>query len=177
MKYAALLRGINVGGNSIIKMADLKNALTECGFIKVSTYIQSGNVIFESEENNSNEILKNIEGCLSTRFSYNSTIILKNFEQLKKIVAEVPGDWNKRSDLRCYVAFIGGQVSIRDIVRDIKLKEGIDFLKAGEGVLYMSTLLSGLTKSSYTKLAALPVYKDISIRNYNTTRKLLTLME
>ena len=55
-------------------------------------------------------------------------------------------------------------------------KEG-DFVKAGEGVLYLSTLLSGLTKSGFTKLAAKSVYKAITIRNHNTAQKLIALME
>ena len=48
-KYIALLRGINVGGNNMIKMADLKAAFERRGFQRVSTYINSGNVLFDSE--------------------------------------------------------------------------------------------------------------------------------
>jgi uncharacterized protein (DUF1697 family) len=177
MKYCAFLRGINVGGKNIIKMTDLKNAFEKCGFLNVRTFIQSGNVIFESGEKNPGDILTRLEGCLLTHFSYNSTIIIKNYEQLKKIIAEVPADWDKRSDLRCYIAFIREQTSTQDILGGIKVKQGVDFLEAGEGVLYMATLLSGLTKSGFTKLVSLPSYKDISIRNYNTTRKILELMK
>jgi uncharacterized protein (DUF1697 family) len=49
-KYLALLRGINVGGNNIIKMVDLKACFEKMGFLDVSTYIQSGNVLFSSPE-------------------------------------------------------------------------------------------------------------------------------
>jgi uncharacterized protein (DUF1697 family) len=177
MKYCALLRGINVGGNNIIKMADLKNAVQDCGFTNVSTYIQSGNLIFESAETNQTDILSRLEACLSAGFSYHSTIVVKNQDELKTVLAEVPDDWVKRSDLRCYIVFLGHHVSIRDIAGKIELKDGIDFIKTGKDVLYMSTLISGLTRSRFTKLVSLKVYKDLTTRNYNTTRKLLELMK
>lgn len=177
MKYFALMRGINVGGNNIIKMADLKKTVAESGFTSVSTYIQSGNIIFKSEENDIDKITKKLEEALFKEFGFNSGIIVKTFEQLNKIISEVPDDWKKRYDLRCYIAFIRKPVSEQDVMRDIKLKDGVDFVKAGDKVLYMSTLLEGLTKSGFTKLVGTKIYKDITIRNYNTTQKILALMQ
>ncbi|MDD5127090.1 MAG: DUF1697 domain-containing protein [Dehalococcoidales bacterium] len=177
MRYVALLRGINVGGKNIIKMADLREAVEKCGFTKVSTYIQSGNIIFESNEKTTSEIIAKLEASFLKHFAYNSRIIVKNHEQLKEIAAEVPTDWEKYSDLQCYVAFLGGTVSAQHISREIELKDGIDYIKAGNGVLYMSTLLSGLTKSKFTKLITIKAYNEITIRNYNTTCKLLSLLD
>lgn len=177
MKYVALLRGINVGGKNIIKMTDLKEAVEKCGFTSVSTYIQSGNILFESDGKNISEIVEKLEASLLKDFFYNSRIIVRSYEQLKKIVSEVPSDWKKRNDLRCYIAFIGEPILAQDLMREIELKESIDFIKIGEGVLYMSTLLSGLARSRFTKLITKKAYKDITIRNYNTVRKLLDLME
>ncbi len=171
------MRGINVGGNNIIKMADLKKTVAESGFTSVSTYIQSGNIIFKSEENDIDKITKKLEEALFKVFGFNSGIIVKTLEQLNKIISEVPDDWKKRHDLRCYIAFIRKPVSEQDVMRDIKLKDGVDFVKAGDKVLYMSTLLEGLTKSGFTKLVGTKIYKDITIRNYNTTQKILALMQ
>jgi uncharacterized protein (DUF1697 family) len=177
MKFVVLLRGINVGGKNIIKMTDLKKAVENAGFANVSTYIQSGNIIFESDENNISKIVEKLETSFFKDFVYNSLIIVKSYEQLKIIVSEVPSDWEKRNDLECYIAFIRGSISTREIMREIELKEDIDFIEAGEDVLYMSTLLNGLTRSRFTKLVTKKIYKDITIRNYNTARKLLDLME
>jgi uncharacterized protein (DUF1697 family) len=177
MKYVALLRGINVGGKNIIKMSDLKKTVEKCGFTNVSTYIQSGNVLFKSDNKNISKIVEKLEDSFLKDFAYNSCIVVKSYEQLQKIVSDVPPDWGKSNDLRCYIAFIGGSISIQDVMREIELKEGIDFIKAGEGVLYMSTLLSGLTRSRFTKLITKNVYKYITIRNYSTTRKILELLE
>lgn len=61
MKYVAFLRGINVGGNSIVKMLELKEAFIKSGFINVLTYINSGNVIFESDEKDIERIEKKLK--------------------------------------------------------------------------------------------------------------------
>jgi uncharacterized protein (DUF1697 family) len=177
MKYVALLRGINVGGKNIIKMAVLKEAFEKSGFKNVSTYIQSGNVIFESIENNSDNISQNLEISLTKYLKVNLRIIVVPQDDLKKVVAEVPADWGKRKDLRCYIAFVKNKISAKDVLSEIKLKEGVDFVKVGSTVLYMTTLLSGLTKSGFTKLVGTKIYKDITIRNFNTVKSLLEIME
>lgn len=177
MKYVALLRGVNVGGNAIIKMTDLREAVEKCGFTSVRTYIQSGNIIFESDENNTDKIVATLEDSLSKRLKLNSSIIVRTYEQFKKIVSEIPDNWKKRNDLRCYLAFIREPVTAQDVVREIELKEGVDSIKVGEGVVYMSTLLSGLTKSGFSKLITKKVYKAITIRGYSTAQKLFALME
>lgn len=177
MKYVALLRGINVGGNNIIKMLVLKEAFEKEGFLKVTTFIQSGNVIFDSDEKNPQKLCLQIEKMLSKTFSYHGRIVLRSLLQIQKVVKEAPSDWSKRDDIRCYVAFVKEPVSAKIIAKDIKLREGIDFLKTGEGALYMTTLLESLTKSYFSKLVGQSFYQDITIRNFNTTRKILALME
>jgi uncharacterized protein (DUF1697 family) len=176
MKYVALLRGINVGGNNIIKMTDLKSVVQKCGFTNVTTYIQSGNILFEADTQNRKEIIETLESCLEKNFSYNARVVLKNYEQLKKVVDEAPPDWNKRTDLRCYVAFINERVPVMEVLGEVELREGVDSIKTGVHILYMSTLLSGLTRSRFTKLINKKTYKEITIRNYNTVLKLFELM-
>jgi len=165
-----------VGGNRIIKMTALKEAVEKCGFTNVSTYIQSGNVIFDSDENKTAAIAAKLEDSLFNNFKYDSSIMVRTHQQFKKVIFEIPIEWKTRNDLRCYLAFIKEPVTAQNVIREIKLKEGIDSVKAGVGVVYMSTLLSGLTKSGFTKLIGTKVYQDITIRNYNTAQKLLALM-
>lgn len=64
MKYIALIRGINVGGNNMIKMDERREAVGKSGFKNVSTYIQSGNVLFESDKYNIENITKTLEDTL-----------------------------------------------------------------------------------------------------------------
>lgn len=176
MKYVALLRGINVGGNNIIKMLALKETFEKSGFRNVSTYIQSGNVIFESEEKDIKKITKTLEATLTKTFNYNARIIVKSDKQMQQIVENIPLEWNRRSDIRCYIAFLLEPLSEKDAVKEITLKENVDSLKIGPGVLYMTTVLSELTKSKFNKLASTKIYKEITIRNYNTTKKIIAVM-
>lgn len=177
MKYAVLLRGINVGKSISIKMADLRYAVEDAGFTNVKTYIQSGNVVFESPEEDMLKIESALQYTLHNAFNFNSGLVVLTREQLEKVLIEVPEDWHTRDDLRCYIAFIKRPVTVKDVMRDIELKEGVDSVKEGEDVIYMSSLLSGLTRSRFTKLISSAVYKNITIRNYATTQKILDLME
>ena len=177
LRYVALLRGINVGGKNIIKMNDLKKCFTQNGFDNVLTYIQSGNVIFNSTETQTEKLESEIENVLSKAFKYNSKVLVRSYPQIKKVLSQVPPEWKTRNDLRCYVAFIKEPLTPRKALKEVNIKEGIDSVKAGIGVLYLTTLLSGLTKSGINKIASKKIYQDITIRNYNTTQKIASLME
>jgi len=76
IRYLGLLRGINVGGSNIIKMADLRSCFEEMGFKGVLTYIQSGNVLFESEDRDKLKLQDKIEKVLSDRFNYSSSVVV-----------------------------------------------------------------------------------------------------
>lgn len=175
MQYAALLRGINVGGNNMIKMIELKKAFEQCGFTKVQTYINSGNVLFESEQSPAT-IVDILEKELSKKFHYSAKIVLRSREELVAVINEVPAEWKKSHDLRCYVAFVKDHLTPSDVVKDIQVNDAVDAIKIGKHVIYMSTKLSGLTKSVFTKLIGKKVFQDITIRNYNTTKKIFSLM-
>lgn len=87
--YIALLRGINVGGKNIIKMADLKLAFIAMGFSQVQTYIQSGNVLFESHEDEAS-LRKRIEYEIEVSFGLKITVILRKAEELERIIENCP---------------------------------------------------------------------------------------
>jgi uncharacterized protein (DUF1697 family) len=89
-RYIALLRGINVGGNNIIRMSDLKASFEELGFSDVVTYIQSGNVLFNTGEKDKQLLIERIEQHLSERFAYQSKIVLLSKEQLQHVVDSIP---------------------------------------------------------------------------------------
>lgn len=95
MKYLALLRGINVGGNNIIKMANLKASFEKLGCTDVSTYIQSGNVIFSSSKSEAN-LSKLIESALSKTFGYKASIVLIKQRELKRILDSKPKNFGSK---------------------------------------------------------------------------------
>jgi uncharacterized protein (DUF1697 family) len=166
-----------VGGNNIIKMEHLKACFEAGGFEQVMTYIQSGNVLFASDEEDKAKLTSAIEAIVSQTFNYSARIVVRSYPEMQRVVSEVPDDWKHRTDLRCNIAFIKEPVTARDVLPEIHPKEGIDVVTIGDGILYLSTLLSGLTKSALVKLASKKISQDMTIRNYNTTQKLLALME
>lgn len=176
MKYVALIRGINVGGKSVVKMADLKKVFEKLGFTNVVTYINSGNVIFETKESDSKNLSKVIEQNLTKYFKFDLRIVLVSEKELNSVIKSVPLEWKKRNDLRCYVAFVRKPITPKEVLEVIEPKEEVDSVKLGEGVIYLTTKLEGITKSGFTKLIKTKIYKDITIRNYNTVQKLQGLI-
>lgn len=178
IQYLALLRGINVGGNNIIKMVDLKACFESIGFTDVLTYIQSGNVLFKSDEQNIDKLITKVEHELSTRFSYQSKVVIVSQDQLESIVKNAPKGFGQLPDEYRYdVIFIKEPLTADEAFNNIKLKEGVDNAHKGSGVLYTAKLISRATQSHLTKLISMPMYKDMTIRNWNTTTKILQLMD
>jgi uncharacterized protein (DUF1697 family) len=175
--YLALLRGINVGGNNLIKMTDLRACFESMGFSEVRTYIQSGNVVFTSPENDKKRLIAQIERVLSDRFNYTSRIVLVTILQLQKIVEEAPPGFGENAELYRYdVLFLKEPLDSIEAMKRISTHEGVDEAYTGKGVLYFSRLISRAAQSHLTKLIKQTIYQQMTIRNWNTTTRLLELM-
>lgn len=90
MRFAVLLRGINVSGQKKIKMADLKTYLEDDGFSHVETYIQSGNIILRDASTNTTEIRKRIANIIKNRFGYEVDIKVLSVDELMEITNNNP---------------------------------------------------------------------------------------
>lgn len=88
--FASLLRGINVGGNRKIPMAALKALYEESGFTHVKTYIQSGNVVFQTSQDNPEELRKLIESKIEDRFGFDVTVFIRTSEELQRVLQGNP---------------------------------------------------------------------------------------
>jgi len=175
--YLALLRGINVGGKNIIKMADLRSAFEGLGYDNVQSFIQSGNVVFRTEEINKTEITVKIEKLLSERFRYDSRVVVISFNELKNVVENAPEKFGKEpSDFRYDVLFIKEPLTPTEVIEVVKVRENVDSVYEGEKVVYFRKLISKASQSYLTKIITSKVYPHITIRNWNTTYNLYTLM-
>lgn len=175
MKYVGLLRGINVGGNSLVKMSDLKDIFESLGFQNVITYINSGNVIFECNDSGVN-LIGVIEKELINRLKLSIPVVIRSKSEMKTILEQVPEEWKNKNNLRCYVGFVRENIKPSEVLAEVILKDGVDNISTGRYVVYMTTKLEGITKSGFTKLAGKRIYKEITIRNYNTVKKIFDLM-
>jgi uncharacterized protein (DUF1697 family) len=176
-QYVALLRGINVGGNNLIKMAELKACFEKQGFRGVATYIQSGNVLFTSGDSG-NELCRRIEAVLTKTFDYRASVVLRTRKQLKDIVERAPDGFGAQpAKYRYDVIFLKAPLTATTAMKSVLTRPGVDQAHAGSGVLYFSRLISKASQSRLSKIVSLPIYQNMTIRNWNTTTKLLQLMD
>ena len=176
--WLALLRGINVGGRNVIRMAELRECFAAEGFRDVVTYIQSGNVIFRSASFGPGELTARIEGMLAAAFDYRAKVTLRSREQMRAVVEGAPEGFGARPDVQRYdVLFLMAPLTAAAAMEHVRTRSGVDQAWAGEGVLYFSRLIAKASRSHLSRLASMSVYQSMTIRNWKTTTRLLQLME
>ncbi len=176
--HVALLRGINVGGKNLIKMPELKACFEAGGFDSVVTYIQSGNVLFRAA--GSGPVLaRRIETMLGKTFDhYQAWAVVRSRSQMRSIVEKAPDGFG--ADPRAYlydVVFLKEPLTASAALGKVSTREDVDEVFAGRGVLYFSRLRSLAARSRLNRVASLPIYQSMTIRNWNTTTRLLRMMD
>lgn len=176
-RFLALLRGINVGGKNIIKMVDLKVCFEAMGFSAVATYIQSGNVVFSSSETNLAQLETTIEKGLSETFNYHSVVVVLSASQMEAIVEQAPDPFGLAPDQNKYdVVFLKHPLTADQALPQVSARKEVDTVCAQNNVLYFTRTIANLSKSYLSKVVSLPIYKHMTIRNWNTTVQLLKLV-
>ena len=139
--HVALLRGINVGGKNLIRMADLKACFEDDGFEQVATYIQSGNVVFAAERSSLTALTDRIERMLAARFDYEASVVLRSRRQMRTIVDRAPAGFGEDPVRYRYdVIFLKAPLTAATAMKSVLTREGVDQAHAGTGVLYFSIL-------------------------------------
>ena len=175
--YVALLRGINVGGKNLIKMRALKECFEQNGFEDVSTYVQSGNVLFASSETRNAALTDRIEGMLAEGFDYVPMVVVRSRTQMRAIVDGAPrGFGSQLARYRYDVIFLKEPLTAKKAIGEVQTNPAVDTADAGTGVLYFSRLTAKATQSWLHKIISSPIYPSVTIRNWNTTTKLLSMM-
>ena len=174
--YITLLRGINVGGKNIIKMEQLRKVFNDMGFSDIQTYIQSGNVIFRTSENDKLQLTDKIEHQLQNIFSAAIKVLVLTAGDLAETVEIAPENFGSDPEkFRYDVWFLLPPTKVSDVVSILRLREGVDFLQEGKNVIYTSRLISQIGKSNFSKIIQTQIFKNLTIRNWNTTKKLFEL--
>jgi uncharacterized protein (DUF1697 family) len=177
--YVVLMRGINVGGKNKIPMADLKRCLEEQGFESVITYIQSGNVILRSDLDA--EVLSaKIEDLLPRKFKLDSSLIRVvafEYDTYKEIVTQAPKEFGKDSASYRYNVLFLMNFSSSKAIEQVSTRQGVDDVWQGENALFFRNTVQNASKSHLSRITQQPVYQSMTIRNWNTTTKLLDLLE
>jgi uncharacterized protein (DUF1697 family) len=171
----ALLRGINVGGKAIIKMADLKAAFVELGFYDVSSYIQSGNVLFKTK-GNKNDAAKLLETELTRKFATDIKVVIITAKEMIDIINNKPKGFGEDPARHFDVMFIRKPLTSGTLFKTLQLRDGVDRAEKGKGVIYYSKLLARAGQSYLPRIIQSPHYQNITIRNWNTVQKLGELL-
>ncbi len=177
MIYVALLRGINVGGNSKVEMVRLKQVFEKIGHTNVSTYINSGNVIFDSSEKNDETLVKKLEKEIEKEFGFNVKVVVKSLKEMEVINAKLPDGWENDLDAKTDVMFLWKEVDSQKVLENLTIKPELDNVVYVEGALLWNVKRKDVTKSGLLRIAGSDLYKKMTIRNVNTFRKLLSLMK
>ncbi len=170
MKYVAFLRAINVGGNAVIKMTDLKRMFESAGLENVQTYIQSGNVIFESKEETADVLEKRIESQLEGAAGYRILLFVRTMRELQSIVNKSP--FAAKANETAYVAFLSQKPDQKSQQALLALRnEADDFAIKGCEVYHLrrDREKSVLLKTSIEKVLKLPA----TTRNLTTLQKIV----
>jgi uncharacterized protein (DUF1697 family) len=171
--YVGFLRGINVGGKNKIKMADLKKALEAAGLIQVQTYLQSGNVLFVSEES-AETLCSLIKKAISEAVGVAPTVILRTADELVQLVGEcpyAPAELAEGESIQISVLTEAALPSFTDILA--KGKSDVDeFLIRNQTIyfLFRQSVLDSNLASNIQKLG-----DQVTSRNWNTMNKLAEL--
>jgi uncharacterized protein (DUF1697 family) len=175
--YVALLRGINVGGRNKIAMTELRSAFDAGGYDAVRTYIQSGNVLFESAAPVAS-LEEDIERRLERAFGVPLVVVVRSHAQLRKLIAQAPDGFGAApGTYHSDAIFLKRPLTSTKAMKVVELRDGVDQAWPGEGVVYFARLSAERTKSKLGRIAMTPEYKLMTIRSWTTTTKLVDLLD
>lgn len=178
MKYISILRGINVSGQKKIKMTDLKILYEKQGFEDVITYIQSGNVIFESKTKLTIETLKKIiEKAIETKYTFQVPVDIRTNQELKQIIEKYPYEEVKKEDneTKVLVTFL------QSTPLDEKVESLLEYVKSPEKLIIQGKEVYLYCPNGYgrSKLTNTFIEKKLGVsattRNWKSVKKLYEL--
>ncbi|NGZ77056.1 DUF1697 domain-containing protein [Saccharibacillus alkalitolerans] len=177
MIYVALLRGVNVGGSNKIDMKTLKTAFESSGMKSVKTYINSGNIVFVNEERTRSELPAILEEAIETEFGLRIRVLVRGLEEMEAIAAVLPDHWSNGEEMKSDVFFLWDEVDETSVPGLLPLTPGIGtLLTAPRAVLY-AVSRADAGRSGMNKLVGSKLYAQMTVRNVNTTRKILHMMK
>lgn len=177
MKYIALLRGINVGGKNKVAMPLLKESFGQAGFKNVSTYINSGNVFFESDIADKARLVQLCEKAIEDKFGFSVVCSVISSIELKNALENAPQWWGKGEEMKHNAIFVVAPATAKEISAEVgEAKPEYEKISVQEPIIFWSAPLETFNRTRYSKIIATKAYQSITIRNYNTTRKLVELV-
>jgi uncharacterized protein (DUF1697 family) len=174
MRFVALLRGINVGKSIQVPMKELKFIFEQIGFTNVVTYLNSGNVIFNSIDNKNN-VADRINYELENKYGKIIPTLIKTSDEIELIRSAIPNDWENDKTQQTYIAYLFNDVARPELINELPIKKQyIDIRYAHEAIIW-NIKRENYNKSQINKIINHPSYLRMTTRNVNTARKLAEL--
>ncbi len=174
LKYVALLRGINVGKGPRVPMKTLKGLLEGLGFGNVVTYLNSGNVVFDSGMSAA-ELTQLIGDELERAFGEKIPTLVKTSAEMIAIADSIPSEWGSNETEQTYVAYLFSDVATPSLVSELPIKRQFMSIFYAHGAIVWNIKRENYNRSQITKIAGHSSYARMTTRNVNTARKLAEL--
>ncbi|HEX3577090.1 MAG TPA: DUF1697 domain-containing protein [Thermoanaerobaculia bacterium] len=175
--WICFLRGVNVGGNKMVKMAELKALFDALKLRDAKTYLQSGNVVFRSDETDRDVLKRRIEDGIRKKSGMEVKIILRTTDELRKVIAANPLAPEDRNPSALLVAFLDGSIAEKGKNTLASLKIASEELHFAESEIYLYFPENMARSKLAAALTEKKVGANVTARNWNTVNALLTLGE
>ena len=177
-RYVALLRGINISGKNKVPMAELKTGFEKLAFEEVKTYLNSGNVIFSSDEDDTKKLTKQIQEMIRNQFHLDIPVLVISREMLVDILQNAPDWWdNDNKEIYDNLIFIMSPAKFSDVYSEIgEPNKELENIEGYKDVIFWSFNRKDYQKTNWwSKTASANISTKLTIRTANTVRKIVKM--
>ena len=177
-RYVALLRGINISGKNKLSMAELKKGFEKLAFEEVKTYLNSGNVIFSSDEDDTKKFTNQIEVMIKEQFELDISVFVISSEALEDILKNAPDWWgNDNKEIYDNLIFIISPAKFSDVYNEIgEPKKELEKIENYKEVIFWSFSRKDYQKTNWwSRTASSNINTQLTIRTANTIRKIANM--
>jgi uncharacterized protein (DUF1697 family) len=175
-KYIALLRGVNVGGKNQILMPELKKAFENADFMDVSTYINSGNILFSADEVDAVALQQKCRQTVFDAFRLDISIAVLSATELCEALDHAPMWWNTNPASKHNAIFVIAPADVSAVIESVgEHKPEYEQVFHYGRVIFWSAPLETFSRTRWSKIVSTPAYGNVTIRNANTAKKLAQL--
>lgn len=177
-RYIALLRGINISGKNKVPMSELKKGFETLAFVEVKTYLNSGNVIFSSDEDNIRKLTDKIEEMIKNQFGLDIPVFVLSREALEDILQNAPDWWgSENKEIYDNLIFIIPPAAFSDVYNEIgEPRKELERIKDYKEVIFWSFSRKDYQKTNWwPKTAGTEISTKLTIRTANTVRKIASM--
>jgi len=172
-KYIALLRGINVGGKNKVSMKALKELLEKNGFLDVDTYINSGNIIFSSDNSDIEFLKMHCEALIFDTFKLKISVAVVSSAELIETLSNAPDWWDADAESKHNAIFVIPPTTVDEVMKEVgEAKPEYEKVSSYGKVIFWSAPIKTFSRTRWLKIVGKPVYDEVTTRNANTVKNL-----